>query len=59
MKPSPTNDAGQNRGTGLRINSQDLYALYAPSPCNLRIYLRAKGETEAGPGLFEVGIKIQ
>lgn len=37
----------------MKLTAQDFYALYAPSECGLRVYLRAKGETEAEPSEFE------
>lgn len=37
----------------MKLTAQDFYALYAPSKCDLRVYLRAKGAPEAEPSEFE------
>ena len=37
----------------MRITAQDFHALYAPSECDLRVYLRAKHEPEAEPSEYE------
>ena len=37
----------------MKITAQDFHTLYAPSECDLRIHLQAKGEPEAEPGAFE------
>jgi predicted RecB family nuclease len=37
----------------MKLTAQDFYALFAPSECGLRVYLRAKGEPEAEPSEFE------
>jgi len=37
----------------MRITAQDIYGLYSPSECALRVFLRARDEPEAEPGPFE------
>ena len=37
----------------MKITAQDFHALYRPSECGLRVFLRARGEPEAEPGEFE------
>ncbi len=37
----------------MNITAQDFYGLYAPSKCDLRVYLRAKQEPEAEPSEYE------
>lgn len=37
----------------MRINASSFYGLYRPSPCSLRVFLRAKGEKETQPNPYE------
>lgn len=37
----------------MRLTASDLYSYYRPSECDLRVYLRQKGEPEAPPGPYE------
>lgn len=37
----------------MKITAQDFHALYRPSECSLRVFLRARGEPEAEPSEFE------
>lgn len=37
----------------MKITAQDFHALYRPSECGLRVFLRAKGEPEAEPSEFD------
>lgn len=37
----------------MRINASSFYGLYRPSPCPLRVFLRAKGVKETAPSPYE------
>ena len=37
----------------MKLNASSYYTLYRPSPCDLRLYLRAKGTTEGKPSPYE------
>lgn len=37
----------------MKLSASDIYALYSPSYCELRVYLNAHGAPGAGPGAFE------
>ena len=37
----------------LQLTASDIYSYYRPSECNLRIYLRHRGDEEAPPGPYE------
>jgi len=42
----------------MRLTASDLYTYYRPSMCNLRVYLRERGEKESPPGPYEEVIRI-
>ncbi len=37
----------------MRVTATDFYTYHRPSQCDLRIYLRHRGEEEAPPGPYE------
>ena len=37
----------------MRLTASDIISLYRPTPCSLRLYLRAKGVPESEPSAFE------
>ena len=37
----------------MRITSSDIYTYYNPSPCELRLFLAARGEEKSPPSAFE------
>lgn len=37
----------------MRLAASDLHAYYRPTPCELRIFLKERGEKEASPGPYE------
>jgi predicted RecB family nuclease len=41
----------------MRLLASDLMTLHWPSCCDVRVYLRAKGELEAGPSAFELVLR--
>ncbi len=41
----------------VRITASDFHARYRPSDCQLRVYLRSRGEKEAEPGPYEEVIR--
>jgi len=37
----------------MQLTASDIVSLYRPTPCSLRLYLRAKGVLESGPSAFD------
>lgn len=41
----------------MQLSPTDLYTALRPTPCTLRVYLRARNEPEAAPGPYETVVR--